>query len=164
MLHGCTQNPDDFAAGTRMNAIAEEKPCLVLYPAQAQSANAGDQQRGQGEPSIITGMSQEIIGTYNVDPRRVYIARPLCRRQIPLFGEPLVRGSPKRGICLSMMRLDEGAENSVFRLLHRLFDQFVFTVAVSLSFGLDQRWFSSLFQLPVSSPSLSRCTLHIFPL
>ncbi|MDB5839240.1 MAG: esterase [Herminiimonas sp.] len=83
MLHGCTQNPDDFAAGTRMNEIAEQKPCLVLYPAQAQSANgskcwnwfnAVDQRRGQGEPSIIAGMTQEIIKTWQVDPRQVYIA------------------------------------------------------------------------------------------
>lgn len=83
MLHGCTQNPDDFAAGTRMNAIAEEKPCLVLYPAQAQSANgskcwnwfnAVDQQRGQGEPSIIAAMTQEVIKTYHADPGQVYIA------------------------------------------------------------------------------------------
>jgi poly(hydroxyalkanoate) depolymerase family esterase len=83
MLHGCTQNPDDFAAGTGLNAIAEDKPCLVLYPAQAQSANgskcwnwfnAVDQQRGQGEPSIIAGMTEEIITTYHADPTQVYIA------------------------------------------------------------------------------------------
>jgi poly(3-hydroxybutyrate) depolymerase len=30
MLHGCTQSPDDFAAGTRMNFVAEEQNCLVV--------------------------------------------------------------------------------------------------------------------------------------
>ncbi len=39
MLHGCTQTPDDFARGTRMNAAAEEAGCVVLYPAQPSSAN-----------------------------------------------------------------------------------------------------------------------------
>src|SRR3954451_7369796 len=41
MLHGCTQSPDDFAAGTRMSLIAEEHACFVAYPAQAASANHG---------------------------------------------------------------------------------------------------------------------------
>ena len=40
MLHGCTQSPDDFAAGTRMNLIAEEQTCFVVYPAQPSDANA----------------------------------------------------------------------------------------------------------------------------
>jgi poly(3-hydroxybutyrate) depolymerase len=62
MLHGCTQSPDDFAAGTRMNAIAEERQCLVVYPEQAESANGSkcwnwfkslDQQRDLDDPSII---------------------------------------------------------------------------------------------------------------
>src|SRR6202040_3929638 len=35
MLHGCSQSPDDFAAGTRMNLICEEQTCLVVYPAQS---------------------------------------------------------------------------------------------------------------------------------
>src|SRR6266702_547617 len=82
MLHGCTQSPDDFAAGTRMNLIAEEQACLVVYPAQSSEANAAkcwnwlrpsDQRRGQGEPSLIAGITHHIMRDYSVDPQRVYI-------------------------------------------------------------------------------------------
>jgi len=83
MLHGCTQNPDDFAAGTQMNQLAEEMGWLVVYPEQTAQANhskcwnwfnAIDQQRGQGEPSIIAGIARQIIDEYPVNERQVYVA------------------------------------------------------------------------------------------
>jgi poly(hydroxyalkanoate) depolymerase family esterase len=83
MLHGCTQNPDDFAAGTGMNALAERAGLYVAYPAQSRQAHAQrcwnwydprDQVRGSGEPAIIAGLTQAIMAEHPIDPARVYIA------------------------------------------------------------------------------------------
>ena len=83
MLHGCTQDPDDFAAGTGMNQLAQAQGFCVLYPAQAQDANPqrcwnwfkhNHQQRDRGEPALIAAMTRAVMAQQGIDARRVYIA------------------------------------------------------------------------------------------
>ena len=88
VLHGCTQNADDIAAGTRMDEVAESQGFSVLYPEQIPEANArgcwnwfdaAHQARGRGEPAIIASMLAEVL-------KRPELATTVDHAQIHLVG------------------------------------------------------------------------------
>ena len=83
MLHGCTQDPDDFARGTRMNEVAGARGFTVLYPEQPASANplkcwnwfaSANQKRDGGEPALLAAMIRKVTAEQQIDPSRVYVA------------------------------------------------------------------------------------------
>jgi poly(hydroxyalkanoate) depolymerase family esterase len=83
MLHGCSQSPSDFAAGTGMNTLAETHGFYVLYPGQTSRANGqrcwnwfqpGEQDRETGETGIIAGMTRAVVAAHRINPRHVFIA------------------------------------------------------------------------------------------
>ena len=90
MLHGCTQNPEDFALGTRMNALAEEFGLIVAYPHQPRLANPNGcwnwfdrrhQNRGSGEPAKLAGLAQALAKEFDVRRERVFAAGPVGGRR-----------------------------------------------------------------------------------
>ena len=83
MLHGCTQNPRDFAAGTRMNELAEQHGFIVVYPHQSRGENAqscwnwfrrGDQRRDMGEPAILAGIAKSVAAKHGVPQDKIFVA------------------------------------------------------------------------------------------
>lgn len=83
MLHGCTQDAEDFARGTKMNDAAREQGFYVLYPVQPPRANPQKcwnwfkpthQQRGRGEAGLLAGMVRDVMAAHPIDPSRVYVA------------------------------------------------------------------------------------------
>lgn len=83
MLHGCTQDPEQFANGTEMTSVGEANGFLVVFPDQPSGANQNKcwnwfepahQSRGAGEPSLIAGIVGRLKGEYTIDAGRVYVA------------------------------------------------------------------------------------------
>lgn len=83
MLHGCTQNAEDFAVGTQMNLVAEKNNLVVIYADQKRAANhmgcwnwfrPEDQGRGAGEPALLTHLTREVARDFEFGKGRVFVA------------------------------------------------------------------------------------------
>jgi poly(hydroxyalkanoate) depolymerase family esterase len=82
MLHGCMQKPEDLAAASGMNELADEKTFLVVYPQQVAAANPlscwnwfdpNHQARNAGEPALLAAVIQDIRAAYSIDAKRIYV-------------------------------------------------------------------------------------------
>ena len=81
-LHGCRQDPEAFAAGTRIARFADERGFAVLLPRQSRLANAErcwnwfDRRtaRGQGEAAIVAAQAADALERFALDKKRVYVA------------------------------------------------------------------------------------------
>lgn len=83
MLHGCNQNAAEFAAGTRMNEVAEDSGIVVLYPEQSAAAHAlrcwnwyalQDPSNSTGDAALIARLTCRVMRDQDIDPARVYVA------------------------------------------------------------------------------------------
>ncbi len=83
MLHGCSQNPDDFATGTDMNAVAQRHGLAVAWPEQTRDHNGAscwnwfapvNQARGKGEPAILAGLTRALMREFGLDREAVFVA------------------------------------------------------------------------------------------
>jgi poly(hydroxyalkanoate) depolymerase family esterase len=83
MLHGCNQTPEDFALGTRMNALGERHGLAIAWPAQSLRRNPagcwnwfqpGDQGRGAGEPAILAALTRRLMREFGLGREAVFVA------------------------------------------------------------------------------------------
>nr|WP_307729526.1 PHB depolymerase family esterase [Pseudoduganella violacea] len=81
MLHGCHQTATQFAQGTRMNWLAEQKGYAVLYPQQLLSSHSQRcwkwydkaTQEGGGDTALLADIVERIVAQHPIDRRRVYV-------------------------------------------------------------------------------------------
>ncbi|MGZ8377504.1 MAG: extracellular catalytic domain type 1 short-chain-length polyhydroxyalkanoate depolymerase [Gemmatirosa sp.] len=102
LLHGCTQDVDDMARGTRMDEVAERHGLVVLYPEQPAGANAlrcwnwfepAHQRRDAGEPALLAALVARVAAEHGVDPARVHVAGMSAGGAMALL---LASGYPER--------------------------------------------------------------------
>ena len=81
-IHGCRQDPEEFAAGTRIVRYADERGFVVLLPRQNRLANTErcwnwfDRRtaRGLGETAIVAAQAADVAETLELDRKRIYLA------------------------------------------------------------------------------------------
>ncbi|MDR5825409.1 PHB depolymerase family esterase [Caballeronia sp. LZ043] len=82
MLHGCKQNADEFAQGTRINLLADKYGFAVLYPEQSKHEHAhrcwhwydDSGGGGGGEAASVISLIDAIVAEHDLDEERVYVA------------------------------------------------------------------------------------------
>lgn len=82
LIHGCRQTAEEFAQGTRVEALADRVGALVLMPHQKRMANPYrcwnwfDRRTadGKGEAAIVAAMIGDVLRRYRADPSRVVAA------------------------------------------------------------------------------------------
>ncbi|MDW4497147.1 PHB depolymerase family esterase [Sulfitobacter sp. D35] len=83
MLHGCTQNADDFAVGTQMNFEAEAQNLVVVYVDQSRQANQmgcwnwflpEHQSRQSGEPALLADLALQMAEEFGGLEKRIFAA------------------------------------------------------------------------------------------
>jgi poly(hydroxyalkanoate) depolymerase family esterase len=82
MLHGCKQTIDEFAAGTRMNLLADAQGFALVYPEQSKHAHAhrcwhwydDRDAAGLGEARAVVSLVDALVDEYGFDAQRVYVA------------------------------------------------------------------------------------------
>ena len=81
-LHGCRQDAEDFAHGTRFDVLAERYGFIVVYPEQDERANGHrcwnwflpeNQRRDGPEPAKILALAEQIATTHSVDRARIFV-------------------------------------------------------------------------------------------
>lgn len=83
LLHGCTQDAEDAARGTRMDRWAEERGFLVLYPEQPATRHPqrcwswyepAHRAREGGEAAALADLVRAVVEREGADPARVHVA------------------------------------------------------------------------------------------
>jgi poly(hydroxyalkanoate) depolymerase family esterase len=141
MLHGCRQDAAEFAGGTRMNALAEENRCAVLYPEQSASSNPlrcwnwfdSASLEGQGEAALIAALIEQVACRRAIDSRRICVAGIsaggamaciLALRHSELFAACAIHSGLMFGAAVSPMRafaaMQDGPTDTSIKAAYRL--------------------------------------------